>query len=188
MLQFHKMDKYFWLFVVLLSSFFYLIVSMQANELQSQISSTSAFLKFLYATNNIVAFCIPIIVFVFFLSTIRIMLQLFESKQKVDFKEIDIRELVAYSLIPHLIFMIFYAFILVFFDIEISGIENLESAKLAFGIDFFFIRKLSYLSWILVYVILFFLLFLRLRLSFVNSLTIVIVPSLIVYLFRVFLL
>ena len=79
MSQFNNlMDKILPHMIVLLISTLFLLVSIEANELQKQISGSSGFLNFLYSTNNFVAFLIPILAYAFFIITTKFMFLIFD--------------------------------------------------------------------------------------------------------------
>lgn len=184
--QINKIKKYCWLIIVLATSFFYLNVSILANDLQSQISDSNNFLEFLYSANNFVAFCIPLIAYIFFALTTKIMLFVVDINLEYNYEEnVDINKLLGYSFIPILIFMIFYFFILALHDINISSIEDLEQMSFIFYLTFNDFKILSYLSWFLIYIVLLVQLVLKEKIDILKSILIVFLPSLILYGFKI---
>lgn len=180
----NKLEEYFWVIVVLGISLSYLEVSILANNLQRQISIPNNFVEFLYSANNFVAFCIPIIAFTFFAISTRIMLSLTDIDKKEKHQRIN--TILGYSFTPLLIFMIFYFFNFAFFiENGINTISDIENATFLFGLTFYDLRIISYLSWGSIYIILLFQLVYYEKICFIKSGLIVFLPSLILYLFKI---
>lgn len=183
---FNKIEKYFWLFVVLSTSIFYLNVSILANDFQRQISDSNSFLEFLYSANNFVAFCIPLIAYIFFAITTKIMLFLVDLNMEHNYEEkVKINEMLGYSFIPLLIFMIFYFFNLAFLDSNINSIDDLDKMSFVFNLTFSDFKILSYISWFLIYLVLMVQLVLNEKIEILKSILIVFLPSLILYGFKI---
>lgn len=168
------------------TSFFYLNVSILANDFQRQISNSNNFLEFLYSANNFVAFCIPIIAYIFFALTTKIMLFIVDINMKYNYEEkVNVNELLGYSFIPLLIFMIFYFFNLAIVDNNIESIEDLNKMNFVFNLTFNDFKILSYICWFLIYVILTLQLVLNEKMEILKSILIAFLPSLILYGFKV---
>lgn len=186
LVQFNKIEKYFWLIIVMATSFFYLNVSILANDFQRQISVSNNFLEFLYSANNFVAFCIPLIAYIFFALTTKIMLFIVDMNMENNYEEkININELLGYSFIPLLIFMIFYFFNLAFLDSNINSIDDLDKMSFVFNLTFNDFKILSYISWFLIYLVLMVQLVLNEKIGILKSILIVFLPSLILYGFKI---
>lgn len=182
---FNKVEKYFWLIVLLSTSIFYLNVSLLANDFQRQISDSNSFLEFLYSANNFVAFCIPLIAYIFFAITTKIMLFVVDLNMEHNYEEnIEINEMLGYSFIPLLIFMLFYFSNLAFHNSDIDSIKDLEQMSFIFNLTFSDFKILSYISWGLIYIVLLIQLVLNEKIDILKSALIVFLPSLILYGFK----
>ena len=178
MSQFNNLiDKILPHIIVLLISTLFLLVSIEANELQKQISGSSGFLNFLYSTNNFVAFLIPILAYAFFIITTKFMFLIFD----VEPSEISVHYIVSYSFIPLLIFMLFYLANLIFFQKEmiIESIEDVQRIEFIFNLKFEDFKIISLIGWLMVYVLLIIQLIKNMKISIGNSILIALLPSII---------
>ena len=178
----NKFDKLIPHIIIILISTLFLLVSIEANELQKQISGSSGFLNFLYSTNNFVAFLIPILVFTFFIITTKFMFLILD----IEPGENSIHHLISYSFVPLLIFMLFYLTNLIFFQKErtIESIEDVQKIEFIFNLKFEDFKIISLMGWSLVYILLIVQLIQKMKVSIGNSILIVLLPSIIVLLLK----
>lgn len=153
--------------------------------MQRHISETNNLFEFLYLSNNIVAFCIPIVASVFFLISVNLMIFIvdIDTKKKQDYK-IDVKDKIGYSFIPLLIFLLFYCVNLYVFSKNINNYSNIQDMKFVFGLTFQDFKLASYVSWIMIYVILFILFYVDEEISIIKSALIVVLPSFVLYIFK----
>lgn len=99
-------------------------------------------------------------------------------------EKVKINEMLGYSFIPLLIFMLFYFSNLTFHNSNIDSIEDLEQMSFIFNLTFSDFKTLSYISWGLIYVVLLMQLVLNEKMDILKSILTVFLPSLILYGFK----
>ena len=182
MFQFiYKFDKILPYLVVLATSVLFVLISFQANELQYQISKqTNGIIMFIYSTNNIIAFLLPIMFYVFVVLTTRMMLYIFDYESIVI--KTDLNKFVAYSFTPVFLTISFYAInIIRFSDIVIvNSMDDIKRIRFYFNLTFQDFERINTVGWIGFYTVLVLVLTNKLKINIIKSAIIVITPSLIV--------
>ena len=184
MFQFiYKFDKILPYLVVLATSVLFVLISFQANELQYQISKqTNGIIMFIYSTNNIIAFLLPIMFYVFVVLTTRMMLYIFDYESIVI--KTDLNKFVAYSFTPVFLTISFYAINIVRFSdiVIVNSMDDIKRIRFYFNLTFQDFERINTVGWIGFYTVLVLVLTNKLKINIIKSAIIVITPSLIVLL------
>ena len=182
MFQFiYKFDKILPYLVVLATSVLFVLISFQANELQYQISKqTNGIIMFIYSTNNIIAFLLPIMFYVFVVLTTRMMLYIFDYESIVI--KTDLNKFVAYSFTPVFLTISFYAINIVRFSdiVIVNSMDDIKRIRFYFNLTFQDFERINTVGWIGFYTVLVLVLTNKLKINIIKSAIIVITPSLIV--------
>ncbi|MEM5708432.1 hypothetical protein AAC907_12150 [Elizabethkingia meningoseptica] len=177
----YKIEKIFPFIILFFLCIFYLLVSIIANRMQVRIYGENTFFKFLNVANNIVSISIPLLAFIFFVITIKIMAVLL-SIEPID--KINYITVVSYGFIPLTIFMAVYFFNLSKYETFFGGMDKIKDFKMMFGLTLYDFQLAGYFFWALIYLIMLFYLILEVKISAIKSLALVFVPTLVLVLFR----
>lgn len=167
------------------TSIVYLILSSKINAIIEVPGNAQAMLPFFNIVTNFVAFASPILYYVFFIITTRIMLSLTDLNFPRE-KSIDLPSMIGLCFLPVLIYAILYVIGLSSLEpnIKIADTQDIQSATLFWGLKFGQVNMLGTVAWILVYVLLILLLKQFVIKSFLKAVSLALIPTGIVLLIK----
>lgn len=141
--------------IVISTSILYLVLSSKINALVEMPENLQAMLPFFNTVTNLVAFSTPILYYVFFIITTRMMLSLNDLNFPKE-KSMDLPSMIGLCFVPVLIYVSLYVVGLSFIEpnMKIADAQNMENVTLFWGLKFGQVKMLGTIAWILFYVLL----------------------------------
>lgn len=169
------------LLILLLMSSLSLIITIQANDLQSSISS---YLSFVFTLNNLTSIILPFMLFAFFFISIKTTISIFDD----SIETLRLYKIICYSFVPLLIHIAFSTINFLSFlkGVSFTSIEELYEIEYYFGLTLKDIQNISLIAWACVAICMIVLLKILGKKSIINSSIYVFLPIIIVLLFKLF--
>lgn len=178
----HIIDTILPAFVFVGMSLLLLVLSMQSNAIQQQIS---ALINFIFTLNNITSVILPFLLFVFFFLTIKISLSIFN----LSIENRVLYEVIGYSFIPMLFYDFLFAINFVIFTnhISVTTQEEFFKIKYMFGLTILDFQRISLIVWLITLIVMIILLKKKTGFSYIISSISVLLPIVLVFLFKLIL-
>jgi len=173
--------------IVISTSIVYLILSSKINAIIELSGISQAIIPFFNVATNFVAFTTPILYYVFFIMTTRIMLVLTDLNFSKE-KSIDLPSMIGLCFLPLLIYSSLYVIGLSSLDpdMKIADTQDIQSVTLFWGLKFDQIKMFGTVAWVFVYVLLILLLRRFVIKSFWEVVPLALLPTAIVLLLKEF--